>query len=208
MPTVTSTVPTMAPEIVRIPPTTSMASTITDNSKLNWVGFTVPSDWLRMAPPRPTSPALTTRAANRVTRRSIPMAPAASSSSRPAWAKRPMGEWRKAAAATTAVATASRIHVRLSSRGTLEMLPAPLVRSIQFSATASVTNRKARVIMVAASPLVRAITRPRRAPMTTAAATPSRVATSTLISTFWMPQGALGSSTALRVAGTASRAQV
>ena len=90
LPPVTSRVPAMAPETVRIPPTTSMASTRIDRSKLNWLGLIVPSDWVRSDPPRPTTAALTTSATKRTMRTSTPMAPAASSSSRAAWASRPV----------------------------------------------------------------------------------------------------------------------
>ena len=64
------------------------------------------------------------------------------------------------------------------------------------------------MIIVAAKPLVRATTTPSTTATTAAAPMPMNVATAIEISTSWIPQGALGSSTALRSAGIASSAAV
>ena len=62
LPTVMITVPTTAPVTVRMPPTTSIASTSTAASSVYWRGFVLPIVWTRSAPAKPITAMLTVQA--------------------------------------------------------------------------------------------------------------------------------------------------
>ena len=178
------------------------------NSKLNCDGPMDPSCWTRRMPPKPTMAPLTTKAINRGVNTSMPMAPAANSSSRVATASRPVLLDLKKTATTTATVAPTNAHVLPSKRGTPLRFCAPPVRSLRFSATCRTMNRNASVIMVAARPEVRAATKPSNTDTAMAAPRPMSVATNGLSSMSGMPHGAFGISTPLRAAGTASSAMV
>ena len=197
------TVPTTAPETVRMPPTTSIASTSTAASSVYWRGFVLPIVWTRSAPARPITAMLTVQAVSRAPNMPMPSDGAAISSSRVATAKRPArvspNQW------ATNIARAAASHSQMVPRrmGTPESPPAPLVSSCQFFTTWSTTNRTASVIIAAARPPVLATATPTTAPNASATSTPTSVAGSAPRWTSPNPNGRSGSCCALVATGIA-----
>ena len=206
MPTVTTTVPTKAPVTVRMPPATSMASTSTATSSVYCFGFVLPTAWTRSAPASPTTATLITQAVQRGQNRSIPMAPAAISSSRVATANRPDLVSRNTVATRMAASAATQSQVLVSILGTPESPPAPRVSSVQFFTTWSTTKSTASVIIVAARPPARATATPTMAPTAVATMTPTIVPPTAPSSTSPSPNGRSGRLVALLAAGIVTRA--
>ncbi len=206
LPAVTRTVPTNAPEMVRIPPTTSMASNSTPMSSVYCFGFVLPTACTRSAPATETIAMLSVQAVQRGQNRSMPMAGAAISSSRVAMAKRPTRVSRNSETTTSAPATATQSQTLEPWRGTPDSPPAPRVSSCQFLTTESTTNRTASVIIVAAMPVARATAMPTTAPMAVATTTAMTVAASEPTCTSSMPKGRSGSEVAFVATGMVTSA--